>query len=827
MSARKLFLVLSLIAFPLLATEPAPRAVQLPMAATPIAIVAVEGQPRALLSAGGASIVGGSETIALPRLNSPVAAVASGGGMVIGTLSSETFATFELTSVAAAGDVRWSRHYSLAGDGAALTSLAALPAGGVVAGGSEGLVAQIAADGTVAWSRRFEADAAAGAAPARGGGIFVAFCGGILAKLNGQGAVVWARKGDFCVDHFIALAGGGFAAMLHTGLSIARPVIANFDDDGTLRWAREVSAADGSLGLAETTGGDLVAAVSGRFTGDQRMQMVFAVSPRGELRWAKAIDAVDPAVSGSFPPSLVAVAGDNVVVLGMQDPARPAVVRVFPVLQDNACLTKTTLVLRDRPVRHAPAELRSQAVELQSRAQRESIRRIEVHDVAACPAPPAAAVAAAPFDARFVAHEEELRTLRETAIAALEERRFADLDAMADRYRGDRSWITPLGVRAAWFYAALTRPCCQDDVAEWLAARPQSVAARILQPAAACSNGDAPPAGWEERLAGVADPHAVVAKIWCLDPNEIEAFIEKTKPPASYPLGYILAAQRLLEDREAFRRFAARAADLTRGELGDSLYARFVTMVMGAGNGSPFSDYQLDWPRAERGYRDLIARMPEWLPTYHLYARAAVMAKARATARELFTRPQLAWTTSPSVHEAWKIETGQLYNDALLRQTYDAARTWAMTNPAPPAAVAAASRSRTADALIVRKDGKLFGVSLVPARDPKSLPQATAFPLREGDAATALTPAAQQLRARVTIRTARDSVEGEILTDMVSEFLVVPASPVTDDALLVGAAVFDENGYVVGIVRGRRNNGPGFDGFACAAIEPLLALVAR
>jgi hypothetical protein len=114
--------------------------------------------------------------------------------------------------------------------------------------------------------------------------------------------------------------------------------------------------------------------------------------------------------------------------------------------------------------------------------------------------------------------------------------------------------------------------------------------------------------------------------------------------------------------------FAAETADLTREKYGDTVYALIAYELK-----SQHDPYPFDWPRVQKGFEDAIRLAPQWLPTYHRYAKLAWYGKDRAKARELFQRDELAW-----------------YRDAHLiwvdRVVYETVRKWALEEDRPPAA---------------------------------------------------------------------------------------------------------------------------------------------
>jgi hypothetical protein len=114
--------------------------------------------------------------------------------------------------------------------------------------------------------------------------------------------------------------------------------------------------------------------------------------------------------------------------------------------------------------------------------------------------------------------------------------------------------------------------------------------------------------------------------------------------------------------------FAEYAAEATRERLGDAMYGLLAWDAAAREPDVPFlATFRFDWARVVRAFRDYHARFPDWLFGYHRLASLAYMAGDRATARQLFAMPQLAWS-----------EAAKLVWD---RTRYDAVRKWAAEEP--------------------------------------------------------------------------------------------------------------------------------------------------
>jgi hypothetical protein len=89
--------------------------------------------------------------------------------------------------------------------------------------------------------------------------------------------------------------------------------------------------------------------------------------------------------------------------------------------------------------------------------------------------------------------------------------------------------------------------------------------------------------------------------------------------------------------------FADEAARLTERTFGDALYAMAALYVRTDDDFAQLYEPKIDWARVRKGLRDLIATAPEWAPGYHSVARLARYLNDRALAREIFLKPQSAW----------------------------------------------------------------------------------------------------------------------------------------------------------------------------------------
>ncbi|MGZ8829610.1 MAG: hypothetical protein ACXW2Q_04455, partial [Thermoanaerobaculia bacterium] len=121
---------------------------------------------------------------------------------------------------------------------------------------------------------------------------------------------------------------------------------------------------------------------------------------------------------------------------------------------------------------------------------------------------------------------------------------------------------------------------------------------------------------------------------------------------------------------DEYRKFAEFAAQSMEPERADEVYGRLGFYALSVEVNSPigeptpfFAAYQFDWNRMKRGLRDFIHRQPGDAERYQMLAFSAWKAGDRPVAREMFERPELAWT--PEREDVWR---GSAF--------YDQARDW-------------------------------------------------------------------------------------------------------------------------------------------------------
>jgi len=160
------------------------------------------------------------------------------------------------------------------------------------------------------------------------------------------------------------------------------------------------------------------------------------------------------------------------------------------------------------------------------------------------------------------------------------------------------------------------------------------------------------------------------------DNLEAVAYDSRLKEFPYHPLWRIAAnyfLPRWCRNEDAERKFAEYAANSTKKKLGEGLYGFIAwdVFVKERGNRQKFGAYKFEWPRIRQGLLDLIDRYPSALLFYHRLAFFAQYYDDRATARMLFEKAQLVWSSAAA--EIW----GN-------RGYYEQARQWAAVKPAEP-----------------------------------------------------------------------------------------------------------------------------------------------
>jgi hypothetical protein len=306
---------------------------------------------------------------------------------------------------------------------------------------------------------------------------------------------------------------------------------------------------------------------------------------------------------------------------------------------------------------------------------------------------------------------EERDATNQQVKAAFWRQDFAELDAMAARFRRDKS-RTSAGVRhLALFYPALAQAVelsaakseggwtlVERQVERWITAFPNSPTAHIIYAEALIDHGffirgsgyarDVPPEAWAPfgRYLQRAYDHLMMHKVeashcpgWYVamliiaraqgwDEERFGALLGEalTKEPDYYPT-YYAAIEYLLPtwhgDLASIERLADAAVTLTRPTEGTALYARIYWHLSQEEFGDRlFTESRADWRKMRTSFDDVIKRYPDaW--NVNNYARFACLARDQERTRELMAR-----IGDAPLAKAWTP-----------RELYRQCRTWAMS----------------------------------------------------------------------------------------------------------------------------------------------------
>jgi hypothetical protein len=282
---------------------------------------------------------------------------------------------------------------------------------------------------------------------------------------------------------------------------------------------------------------------------------------------------------------------------------------------------------------------------------------------------------------------EEREAIMRKANEAFKNERFAELDAMARRYR-EKKTRTPSGIwHLTCFYVGIQRAIdsgpdsgerkkwwkVEDTVLHWQQKYPKSPTARIVHSMIMISKGwtwrgsgpsrtvtgenlkeygnfinyaNSDLVLWKKELSD--DPQwyrnmLLLSRAFVWSRSEFDGILAEgvKKEPLFYEM-YFEALEYLLPkwlgSADHIEEFARKSADATSTLEGQSLYARIYWYAADAQfHDRLFTDTMADWPHMKAGFDDMVARYPDkW--NLSAYARFACMAGDRATTRELLDR---------------------------------------------------------------------------------------------------------------------------------------------------------------------------------------------
>ena len=596
----------------------------------------------------------------------------------------------------------------------------ALRDGGVVLAGEfmkEAFVTRLGPDGAHAWTRVLDdvtgKDTFDSVVELRDGSIVAGGTSGQqhwLAKLSAQGEPEWQYAFDAGpVDP-------QFHSVIETRsgdvVAAGAAVVVRISSAGHMVWRASIESMAAPANVrtvVESADGTLVVAGG---------EHLIALSQDGKAKWLKklAIGKGFRLMSGPGETDLV-TAGNTVVYAPhlesseAGDQRNGARIYEFNAEQEPTCpaFEPSTLQVvsssegpRVALVTASTRTLISEPRSFESREVSVAIESSSCGPVARVPARPQPAMRRVnPYDSREAARAQAT-AWRE----ALEKKDFAALEKLGVELR-KRRWTTdPLHWEIDRFYAALGYIDAQTEtrtlatLREWLAAYPKSIAAHIalstaLQNTAWLRRGrgyidTVKPEDYAayrallvqsqsalEGVAGIeADPVYWSLRIQHtaqLGDGDLRAVMRAAAKHTADPEAFLMAATYSLPrwggSTAQYLDVADEAGRLTSATLGDGVYAWIVYQTPWVVGDGVVDDRKIDWPRAQKGFRDLIAAAPGLVTTYHRLARTAVRFGDRRLARELFARPELDWYTDASA----------IWSDAVYHRL---AEQWAVARPA-------------------------------------------------------------------------------------------------------------------------------------------------
>lgn len=278
--------------------------------------------------------------------------------------------------------------------------------------------------------------------------------------------------------------------------------------------------------------------------------------------------------------------------------------------------------------------------------------------------------------------------------ALVDTENFTEVDKLADELRRTRARWSGGTLKLEFLYTAYQRTLRSEDewqrhfsrLNRWVENNPNSVAARILLGEAYTSYA------WVARGTGFADTvtddgrklfeerlqkarevleaagrlstkdaavywilgRVALGQSWPRD--QLEAIFQKgiAVEPDWYQM-YFVKAYYLLPrwhgEPGEWVKFAEQAAEMTRREQGESLYARIVWFMMNAVGGTLefkmdegfFARNGISWPKLKQGFIDIEKRHPGSLRTVNTFCQFACLAGDAETARSLFARLGDRW----------------------------------------------------------------------------------------------------------------------------------------------------------------------------------------
>jgi hypothetical protein len=565
--------------------------------------------------------------------------------------------------------------------------------------GNRALIVKLSPDGTVKWRRTYDGsydDSISKILPLQYGSFIAAgelYSRPWLAQMTSSGEIEWqvnfGRRGH--ITDATATPDGYVLSGITFETSSWQLWIAAVSRDGKVRWERTAETPDleGLRTFALPSGNVLLAGSTGPTQGRLRLLTLDkngSIVSHRVIQGATGVHGVNVALASEGEHVIVTFDDDGTLYL-QKIPLDPAAA--------IACGTSSfgTINFRsDTRVRTFPADVAVGAIaDASFPATIETAAFKPAND---CPDWKPAAKMSNPssqgstFELQWNAIEAERSALRDRVRTLLKNRSFDELETIAAGYRQSRETFASGYVKLTGFYDAFSdneTVAPEEQIAlirEWQRKKPKSITAAVAMALARVHiawvmrgggfSGTVSESGWRELATHLEAAQATLdankaatgetaywrarlqtAGIRCegLDAVVREVIRRAPRDRTVYTTGLTYVLPRWCGDHAAAHAFADAAARATASDWGDAMYSYLASALLEFEGETSFRAYGFDWPRMQRGYRDLIRIWPKLFTSHHQFARMARVMGDRSIAAQLFARPELTWF--PGVQRVW------------------------------------------------------------------------------------------------------------------------------------------------------------------------------
>lgn len=646
--------------------------------------------------------------------------LADGGQLLFGGAPGERDRDGYVIRINAEARVVWAKRFTSPDEKITLNAASASSDGGFLVGGSaanRALILKLAADGTVQWRRTYdgsEEDSISKLLPLQNGSFAAAgelYSRPWLAQMSPAGEIEWqvsfGRRGD--LTHATPTAEG----YVLVGITFEKPAwdmwIAAVSRDGKVRWERTAETPDleGLRAFTLPNGNVLLAGSTGPTLGRFRLLTMDgngSIVSHRIVQMATGVYGVNVALASDGAHVIVTFDDDGTLYL-QKIPLDPSAA--------IACGTSSSGTIDFR----TDTRVRTFVADVTEGGIADAPFPITMETAAVKPAndcpdwKPAARMTdpsskGSTFELQWSAMEAERKALNDRVRTLLKERKFDELETIATGYRESREQFMNGYLKLTEFYDSFPgneTVAPEEQIAlirEWQQKQPASMTAATALAIAHVNagsvlrgggfGGTVSESGWRGlashldaaqatldayKAAAVDDSYWRVriqtAGMRCHDLDDVLRDVIRRAPRdrTVYTTGLIYLLPRWCGDPAEVLAFADAAARATSSEWGESMYSLLASGVLEFEGESAFRGYGFDWPRMQRGYRDLIRIWPKGFTSHHRFARMARVMGDRNVAAQLLARPELTWF--PAMEHIWNE-----YN-------HGDARNWATSPPQP------------------------------------------------------------------------------------------------------------------------------------------------